>query len=282
MPTILACIDGSIYAPSVAEHAAWAAGKLGATVDLMQVLGRREASSQDRSGRIAAGARRRLLEELAALDAERAKLLHQQGWLDLEEARTRVEAGGVRDVTTALRHGDLLETLGEREPEIDLLIVGKRGEAADFATGHLGSNLERMLRAAHKPVLVASRQFRPVETMLIAFDGRPAALKAVDDASRSPLFKGVTARLVMVGDDNAAARATLEAAADQLRAGGLAATAEVAAGSPNTAIPEIIERDQIPLLVMGAYGHSRLRTMMIGSTTSEMIRRARASILVYR
>ena len=52
MARVLACIDGSIYAGSVAAHAAWAAARLGAGVELLHVIGRREATSDDRSGRI--------------------------------------------------------------------------------------------------------------------------------------------------------------------------------------------------------------------------------------
>ena len=49
------------------------------------------------------------------------------------------------------------------ETDAALIVIGKRGEGADFAKLHLGSNLERVVRAMHKPVLVASRAFKPVE-----------------------------------------------------------------------------------------------------------------------
>ena len=282
MAKVLACIDGSVYSPSIADHTAWAAERLGASVVLMQVLGRREAASQDRSGRIVAGARRQLLEQLAALDAERAKLLQKQGWLDLEEASARIEAAGVRDVVTTLRHGDLLDTLAAEEAAADLVVIGKRGEAADFAAGHLGSNLERILRASQTPVLVAARAWRPIRRFMIAFDGRASALKIVDEASRSPLFQGIEGLLLMAGDETPKAREALDSAAAQLRAGGIAVDVRIEAGAPTAVVPRAVERDGVDLLVMGAYGHSRLRTLMIGSTTSETIRASRVPILVYR
>ena len=180
--SVLACIDGSVYARSVAEHAGWAAARLELGVELLTVLGRREAPPvEDRSGSLAAGARRQLLEELAALDAERARLLQSQARLDLAEARAHAEAAGAPGgVAELLRRGDLLEALAERESAAALLVLGKRGEAADFAKLHLGSNLERILRASRVPVLVAARAFRPISRFALAFDGRPSALKAVD------------------------------------------------------------------------------------------------------
>jgi len=282
MQKILACIDGSVYSGSVADHTGWAASRLEACVELLQVLGRREAVSQDHSGRIVAGARRQLLEELASLDAERAKLLQRQGWLDLEEAASRIKTVGVTEVTPVLRHGDLLETLDERERTADLLVVGKRGEAADFAKLHLGSNLERLLRAARLPVLVAARAFKPINRVMLAFDGRPSAMKAVEEMSRSPLFAGLETALVTAAEPTAEVERKLEAATAELLAAGLKATSKILPGPAIRVIPEAVGSQGADLLVMGAYGHSRLRTLVIGSTTSEMIRACRIPILVYR
>ncbi|MBY8977323.1 universal stress protein [Rhodobacteraceae bacterium NNCM2] len=282
MSSVIACIDGSVYSCPVADYAAWAAKRLGASVELLQVLGRREASSQDRSGRIIAGARRHLLAELSRLDEERSKLLQQQGWLDLEEAEAQVRAGGVEDVTTALRYGDLLETLLEREANADMLVVGKRGAAADFAKLHLGSNVERVLRATSLPVLVSARSFTPVKRVMIAFDGRPSAQRAVEELARSPMLAGLGVVLIRVGDRSAEHEQLLDAAANRLRGNGMTVEVEIVPGAAIDEIPKAVREDEIDLLVMGAYGHSRLRTLVIGSTTSEMIRECRIPILIYR
>jgi len=248
----------------------------------LKVLGRQEVSSSDRSGRIVPAARRQLLEQLAAVDAERAKLLHQEGWLDLEEAEARVKEAGVAEVTTLLRHGDLLETLGEREAGAQLLVIGKRGEAADFAKLHLGSNLERIVRASRRPILIATRNFRPIHRMLIAFDGRSSAIKAVDEISRSALYAGMTCQLLYAGTATDEARNKLDAAVAQLAGGGLAAEVRVEPGEPAKVIGGAVEEGGDQMLVMGAYGHSRLRSFVIGSTTSELIRTCKLAIMIYR
>ncbi|MBX2855518.1 MAG: universal stress protein, partial [Rhodobacteraceae bacterium] len=43
-----------------------------------------------------------------------------------------------------------------------------------------------------------------------------------------------------------------------------------------------VKKEEIDLLIMGAYGHSRLRSLVIGSTTSEMIRGSLIPVMVYR
>jgi nucleotide-binding universal stress UspA family protein len=282
MTRIVACLDGSIYSQSVADHAIWAARHLSASVELLQVLGRREATSSDLSGNIAADAQASLLAELSALDAERAKLLLKRGRLILDEAKVRLVAAGVSDVTTTLRHGDLLDTLAEKEATADLIVIGKRGEAADFASGHLGSNLERVVRASHRPILVVSRAFEPIGKALIAFDGGSSVLKAVDRLSRWPLLKDVAIELVAVGEDHPERRRKLEGAVAQMKAGALDARCRIVPGSPDKAIVELVQKEEFGLLIMGAYGHSRIRSLVIGSTTTEVIRACQIPVLLFR
>ncbi|MFZ5781330.1 MAG: universal stress protein [Pseudomonadota bacterium] len=282
MTTIVACIDGSIYSQSVADNAAWAARRLHAPVELLQVLGRREVSSVDLSGAITADMQESLLAELASLDAERAKLLQKRGRLVLEQTRRRVTEAGVADVRVSLRNGDLLEALAEREATAELVVVGKRGEAADFAKLHLGSNAERVVRSLHQPILVAARAFRPISRVLIAFDGGTSALKAVDHVSRSPLFAGLEVSLVLAGREEAATQQRIDEALAQLGGGGFDAAATIEPGPADKAIAAVVERDGIDLLVMGAYGHSRVRSLIIGSTTTEMIRACRIPVLLFR
>ncbi|MEM6742151.1 MAG: universal stress protein [Pseudomonadota bacterium] len=282
MARVLACIDGSIYSASTAGYAAWAAQGLEASVLLLQVIGRREAESENRSGALAPGARRKVLEELAELDAQRARLIQRQARLDLQAAEAALREVGVADVKTLLRNGDLLDALADREDETDLVVLGKRGAAADFAKGHLGSNLERILRAAKTPVLIAAREFAPPKRFVLAFDGRASALRAVEELSRSPLVQGMSGLVVHAGDPAGEGRRLIEAAASQLRAGGLEVETHAEAGETAAVIRRVIDEGGPDLLVMGAYGHSRLRTLMIGSTTTEMIRTNRAPVLVYR
>jgi nucleotide-binding universal stress UspA family protein len=204
MKKIIALVDGSVYAHSVCDHAAWVAQKTGAEVEFLHVIGRRETGSAkaNLSGNITLGARTALLNELSELDAQRAQLSQKIGRAILDDATSHIESKGVEHVTARLRIGDLVETVAEQEAEADLVIVGKRGEAADFAKLHLGSNLERIARSSTKPVFVAARAFRPVQRFMIAYDGGTSAMKAVDHVARSPLFAGLECCLLMVGPDS--------------------------------------------------------------------------------
>lgn len=284
MTHITALIDGSLYAKSVCDHTVWVASQTSASVELLHVLGRRSTASQpaNLSGNLTLGARSDLLDKLASHDAEYAKLAKERGRVILDAARAELEAAGVSGVTARLRLGDIVEAIHDVEADAALIILGKRGEAADYARAHLGSNLERIVRAATKPVLVASQAFKPVKRALIAFDGGPSAHKAVAHLAKGALLTGVAIDIVSVSEDTPERRTPLEAAAEALRAGGHTVTAHMLPGKPEDAIAAHIKAHDIDLLVMGAYGHSRLRNLFIGSTTTEMLRSSPVPVLLFR
>lgn len=281
--TLIALVDGSAYSESVCHHAAWIAGKNGWKVKIYHVMGRRTGiEKQDLSGAIKLGARTALMNQLADLDAERAKLTHEHGRAILEDAKKIIAGDGVTDVETRLRQGDLLETVAAKEDQGDMIIIGKRGEAAGMAMEHLGSNLERVVRSSHKPVFIANRAFKQVDKVLVAFDGGPSALKAVDYISRSALFDGLSVSLVYAGKDTADIRKSLDAAVATLKAGGFEAETIIRNGEPEKVLADITQAEDHELLVMGAYGHSRVRSFVIGSTTTEMIRLCKVPVLIMR
>ncbi len=280
---IIALVDGSIYSESVCHHAAWIAQRSGSPVELIHVLGRREAPQKaDLSGAIRLGARSKLMQELADLDAQRAKLVGHRGRAILDDARAIVDQDGVSDITTRLRQGDIVEAISEIEDAARVIVIGKRGEAADFAQGHLGSNLERIVRAAHRPVFVASRAFSPVQSVLVAYDGGRSAMKAVDHIARSPVFAGLSVTVVTVGAETPETRKGLEDARALLKAAGLDVQTRTVPGQPETELGKLVEEEGHGMLVMGAYGHSRIRSLVIGSTTTEMVRSCKVPVVLMR
>ena len=281
---LIVLVDGSIYSRSVCDHAAWIAARAGLAVELMHVLGRREAGGGggDLSGSIALGARSALLEELSALDERRAKLAVQRGRAILEDARSILDEAGVADASLHLRHGDLVEAISEKEAEAELVLIGKRGEAADFAKGHLGSNLERVMRASRKPLFVASRAFRPIEKVLIAYDGSASAKRAVEHVARGPLYAGLGITIVTVGSGTEQVRKGLADAKAMLAAAGIEAETTVLPDQPDEALGNLVNEARFDFVVMGASGHSRIRSLFVGSTSLEMIRCCKVPIMLVR
>ncbi|MCK0102696.1 universal stress protein [Pseudohalocynthiibacter sp. F2068] len=282
MAKIIALVDGSVYSESVCDYAAWVALRKDASVEVMHVLGRRDEAKSNLSGNIGLGARTKLMDELADLDAQKAKFDQQRGRAILEDAEARLRSDGVEHVTTRLRHGDLIEELLLAEKDADLVVIGKRGEAADFATLHLGSNLERVVRASRIPVLVTSRAFSEPCSFLLAFDGGKSAMKAVEHVAKSKVFAGLNAQLLTVDEPTTVKNRALEGAAATLKNAGYVVESTVVKGDPEAVISERCKSGRFDMLVMGAYGHSRIRSLIIGSTTTEMVRLCQIPVLLFR
>ncbi|MCQ8781500.1 universal stress protein [Mangrovibrevibacter kandeliae] len=283
MTKILACIDGSDYASSVCDHAAWAAKRLGSGVLLFHALGREAATTPVAFEEAHdTGERDTLAAELEKLAEQRARLAQQRGRALLEQAQAKLRGEGIDNIVYRLRHGDVVETVIEAEETTDFVVIGKRGEAADFASAHLGSNLERVVRGSSKPILVASRAFQPITTFLVAFDGGTSCMKAIDFIAGTELLKGASGQLLMVGNPSSGAEAKLWEADRTLRDLGFEIKSGIVPGDPDEVIAERVESDGVDLVVMGAYGHSRIRQLIIGSTTTEMIRSCKVPVLLFR
>lgn len=280
---VLAALDASSYAGSVATIAAWAASRLGAELEFIHAIDRAAtAPTADLSGSLELDAQEELLAELATLDEQRARLAQRRGRALLEKLRDEVaEAHGVA-ARIVQRHGALVETLVEMEGEARLFVIGKRGEHADLAKAHLGSNLERVVRAVHRPVLVAARAYRDVRRFAIAFDGSPTTRACVEMVAQSPLLRGAECHLVLAGADTEAHRQDLAWASARLATAGFRPNAEIVPGDPEQVIRLYVERRAIDLLVMGAYGHSRIRSMIVGSTTTQLLRVCQIPVLLLR
>jgi nucleotide-binding universal stress UspA family protein len=281
---ILACTDGSApYAASVYDHAAWAAKRLDASVEILHVLDHeRKNAPADLSGSIGMDARDELLAQLAELDSVQAKVAQKRARLILDDAHRHLSSAGVSEVHLTQRHGTVVETVDEFEDAADLIVIGKRGENHDVASEHLGANLERVVRASRRPVLVASRAFHPIETVLIAFDGSPSARRAVETIGRSPLLKGLSCKVLMIGSETEERRTQLTWATDTLKANDIQAESELRQGDADDVIAATVRDKRISLMVMGAYGHSRIRSFIVGSTTTAMIRTCKIPLLMVR
>ncbi len=283
MTHVMACIDGSPQAAAVCDCSAWASKRLDAPLTLLHVLDRQQYPvSGDLSGIIGLGSREFLLQELATLDEKRAKLALEEGRMMLDSARQRAISAGVAQPECRQRHGDLVESLRDLQDETRLLVIGRQGEDSGDAIQHIGSQLEIVIRTMQRPILVAPADFSAPQSVMLAFDGSATSRKGVEMLAGSPLFKGMPIHLVMVAADTADNQAQLENARGVLTAAGFNVEIAIRAGEVEPTLHAYQAEHGIDLLVMGAYGHSRIRQFFVGSTTTNMIRTTSTPLLLLR
>lgn len=278
---VVSCIDDSPYALAVIDCGAWASQVLDSPLRLLHVLDEKAyPSSPNLSGSIGLGSYENLMTELATLDQERNRiaLLHSKELL--RNAKAHALQQNALAPSRIGRHGDLVATLSELQPHIRLLILGKQGN--QHQTGELGSQVERIVRNLKCHILICQEQFVPPKKAMLAFDGSDASIRALEKVANSPYFQEVAIHLVSVDTKSSAAQSLLAEKASQLSKAGLSVTTQLLSGDVVPALQQYSSEQQIDLLVMGAYGHSRLRQLFLGSTTTSMIKQAQQSVMIIR
>ena len=283
MTIVRACIDGKSNTEAVIDAALWSAQGLNAPLSFLHVLERHpeHAEVADLSGAIGLGAQDSLLAELAEVDQRRAQLIQQAGRRLLSAAAEKAQAAGIASPDTLLRHGDLAETAVELQTETRLYVLGEHHHGTPGKKVHLDHHVERVIRGVQRPVLVMTgERFEPPLQAVVAFDGSATAKRAIERLSISPLLAGLALHLVSVGDD--ASQAALAEAQRQLHNAGYQVLVERVPGEPEQVLPQLLATRPRTWLVMGAYGHSRIRQFIIGSTTTTLLRLSPAPVLVLR
>ncbi len=283
--TILACIDQSDFAGSVCDHAAWGAGRTGDdTVEVLHVIARHTDPSaySNHSGWLGVDSGDTLLQEITEIDEQWNRLATQAGRLLLDDAAMRLREAGVARVHQRLLQGELVDHLPDHEANASMVVVGKQGETAHQAKAHLGRNLERVIRASYRPVLVTPRRFKPIERFVFAWDGGKSSGHAIAFLVETGLLRGIEGHMLFVGKGAALENERMEDALGHLRSAGLDITPTVRSGRASEAIIGMVNEVNADLLVMGAYGHSHIRNLIIGSTTTEVMRTSEVATLVCR
>jgi nucleotide-binding universal stress UspA family protein len=276
---ILLCTDGSPAADVAAEYAVWFAKRLNARVQALYITDIRLMEGpllSDLSSALGAQPYSALLPQLQQIEREKSEAI-------LAAARKRCEDAGV-DGETAHETGTLVQVMLDYEKKSDLVVLGQRGEHAKWSGGMLGSSVERMVRASIKPCLVTPEKFQPIKHMLLACDGSVESNKALRAGINLAGALGAKVAIVTVcqRENEDAASKILKEAQQQALDHKLKADAQLIHGNPEAKILNQCEKAHADLIVMGAYGHTRIREMIVGSTTSHVLRKAIVPVLLVR
>ena len=282
--TVLACVDQSHFADYVADYAAWAACRMAAPLEFLHVIDRHPeiASGDDHSGAIGFDAQEVLLHQLSDEDECRSKAIRERGRIFLNDLRERAIVAGVSAPDVRQRYGVLEETLVEQEKDVRLFVFGRRGVSAEATQRDLGRNVERVVRALHKPILAVTDSFTEPRRVMIAFDGGIVTRRGVEMVAASPLFRGLPVHLLMSGKESQQASKQLEWAKTTLEAANFDIFPSLIPGDAESVIAKAIREQEIDMLIMGAYSHSPLRSLLFGSKTSDLLRSSKVPTLLLR
>lgn len=282
--TVLACVDGSGLMDAVCDYACWIAQRVDAPLTLLHSIDHHPETSTmlDLSGNIGLDSKDQLLEDIIRLDQEQNRLKLQQSKRIMLAARQRLTQAGIAEPNLYSRHGSLVESLIELEEYLRVLVVGVRGRVHENQPDKIGAKLESIIRSLHKPILVVNDVFKAPERIMIAYDGSKAADKALAMVVSSPLYRGLLCHLVCVSRDDHSG-AMLEQAANKLKqVPGIKLISQKLTGKPEQALCDYQTRYEIDLTIMGAFSHTRIHDLLLGSFTVKMLTQSRKPLLLLR
>jgi nucleotide-binding universal stress UspA family protein len=281
MKNLLICTDGSNYSEECCRYGAWISRQTGAQIEVLYVTDLRQfevPAVADLSGSLGIQPYGGMISQLQEVEEHKSRFVQEHA------LRVFRDEGVAERVTFHHETGLLVDEIEDYANRADLILLGKRGENANFATEHVGSMLERVVRSATKPCLVTSRKFKPIDRVAIAYDGGPSCKKALQFMAETELFRAFDLHIITATEGYKEDEATkrLEEAEHLMKLAGLYPAFQVLAGDVETAISDYVAKAKIDLLIAGAYGHSRIRKFLIGSTTTELLRSCRVPVLCFR
>jgi nucleotide-binding universal stress UspA family protein len=281
---ILSCVDGSKLSEAVCDYAVWLAQRIKGPLKLMYTIDHHPETAKqvDLSGSLGVDSRDHLLEDITNSEHQRSKLRLQEGKTILHAAKTRVVEDGFADPIVCLQHGSLIESLVELKDELRIIVIGARGKIHENKTDQIGAKLEPLIRSLHGHILVAYEVFKAPQRIMIAYDGSEASDKAIDMIADSPLYTGLSCHLVRVNKKDTT-NSLIENAADRLKIAGWSQIVSVdLQGNTGDKLCEYQLSHDIDLTIMGAFSHTRLHDLLLGSLTTKMLLNTNTPLLLLR
>ena len=204
----------------------------------------------------------------------------------LKDFQERCQKSGV-NVEVKKTIGRISQIIIEEAQNADLILMAKKGEHFHLKEGGLlGSVAEAVVRDSGKPVLVTPENFVEIESMALAYDGSDSALKALE-LSLELSKRAVWPITVVIITSDAKKADTLSAQIEEMNEKDSSAPMAdcetiILSGKDQDEIIKFIKEGSVELMVMGAYGHNRLRELFLGSTTSHVIRKSPIPVLLTR
>lgn len=209
------------------------------------------------------------------------KILEERGDMILEGFQGICEVNSIRSRLKRMS-GVVSSIIVEEARRVDLLVIAQRGEHERWSNGLLGSTTESVVRRSPRPVLVTPGTFRELNNVLVAYDGSVESNSALKTACE--MFSGAGGSLkalVVSGDEKRCETLTAEI---QAFVGPYEISVDVTCteGEAARSILDHAAKRQIDLIVMGAFGHSRIHDLILGGTSAYIIRNTTLPVLLNR
>jgi nucleotide-binding universal stress UspA family protein len=187
------------------------------------------------------------------------------------------------ECTTETSRGVADDVIVERGKQADLLVLGRDGEHAGFRTALIGSTVDGVLRKTSKPAVVVPAGAELAGPVLLAFDGSPGSRIAARLAVELAGKLGETIHVFVDSKDKGRSAARFDEVRRLLGAPDVGVReAASTLGRPDAKIVDAAREAGAGMIVMGAFGRSRIHEYFLGSNSAAVVRSSPIAVLLAR
>ncbi len=215
------------------------------------------------------------------------KSLEEKADFILNELQQHCREAGVKSETKKIT-GKISPAIIEEAQNADMILMARKGEHFSLKEGGLlGSVAESVTRNSGKPVLITPENFMEIESMALAYDGSDSASKALKLSLQLSQQNAWPLTVIIITPDSTKAAALIAQVEEENQKDPdeppIADCETITlSGRESDEILRFIREGSVELMVMGAYGHNRLRELLLGSTTSQVVCKSPIPVLLIR
>lgn len=185
--TLLACVDTSVYASSVGEHAAWLADRLSARIAVLHASEETLATTETRD---------------------------QGPWTRTDVDPVEAAMWRLRDLGVISVEGRTVQRpfpQAAAEAGADMVVMGKRGVTTQDDRTALGHSIDVLFRTTAVPICLAPKVYLPISRVLLLLDADMQHRRALDLLAAHPGLGGdeIGALVIAAPDAEPDAKAAL-------------------------------------------------------------------------
>jgi nucleotide-binding universal stress UspA family protein len=272
---LLVGIDGSEYSDMALQYGCYLAKAFQATIHGVHVVDIVQVESpvlHDLAGAIGAAPQF----NLTAVMRQNLEARGQQLLAQFRQVCDAEQVPSVAHLVTGVVPTEILRVA----QGMDLILLGRGGLHTGLSKALLGSAVETVVRRSGTPTLVTPGHFAAPRKPLLATDGSPSAMAALEVAATFANTLALPLHVVHCAATPAHGQQVLDDAQTRLTAVGIAHQGELYTGNAHEDLVRYVTAREFDLLFMGAFGRQRIVEWVLGSTTQYVLRTCPAPLVL--
>ena len=277
MKKVFICVDENALFKPVCDYGIYVAKRLDAEAVFIHVIETPELGQNFyglAAGGIVLGENDMVMSQYGTIEGNGIEVDTEKLQKMLDDCVANAKSQGV-SASAILRDGDFIEVIEEYKDEARIFVLGIKGTNSE----DVGFNATMLIKEMKVPALLVNKDFSPINSVLVAFDGTEAAQKTLNFIKEAKLLKDAKKYVINVNNNAEASNKTLEIAKGILSR----ENAEFVSVSGDVPADEIIKyrrANNLDLIATGAFTKSFFAKLFVGSVSEDIMHNALVPILV--